>query len=100
MANNEVLDAELQSQTLTDNDGNIWKRITIGKIIMGYQRQCDTFCWPGNPLIPTPVKAAWVGYTNKPLLPPSTIQLASNRNRNYNSNRNCNNNRKCYDYQY
>ena len=34
------------NHTVTDSDGNVWQQITA----TGYQRQCDKFFWPVNPL--------------------------------------------------
>ena len=54
------------THTITDAEGNIWYQITAN----GYQRECDTFFWPGDPTNDN---------NHMGQLPPSVKEIATRR---------------------
>ena len=54
------------THTITDADGNVWNQIAAN----GYQRECDSFFWPGDPTNDNNQMAQ---------LPPSVKEIATRR---------------------
>lgn len=64
---------------IKDIHGYTWSPVIMMSSLMGYQRDDDSFFWPGDPRVPTAVGIGWMGVSKKTVLPPSVEQVAKKR---------------------